>query len=62
LSEHDLAIAEFDRLTLIVKTALTARSLFFAAALHDPDTAEFYDFFEEFVLRCVSSSRKREVI
>jgi hypothetical protein len=62
LSEHDLAIAEFDRLTLIVKTALTAQSLFFAAALHDPDTAELYDFFEEFVLRCVSSSRKREVL
>jgi hypothetical protein len=60
LSEHDLAIAEFDRLTLIVETALTAQSLFFAAALHDPDTAELYGFFEEFVLRCVSPSRKTE--
>lgn len=60
LSEHDLAIGEFDRLTRIVETALIAQSLFFAAALHDPDTAELYGFFEEFVLRCVSLSRKTE--
>jgi hypothetical protein len=60
LAAHDLASPDRDRLILVVEAALAAQSLWFAAVLHEPSTAELYEFFEEFVLRCVKTCRKAE--
>jgi hypothetical protein len=60
LSEHDLALPELDRLAVIVRSALTAQTLFYAAALHRPGRTELYQFFESFVLSCVTLTRETE--
>jgi hypothetical protein len=60
LSEHDLALPELDSLATIVRSALTAQTLFFAAALHHPGRAELYQFFESFVLSCVTFTKETE--
>ena len=53
LHEYNLIPPDVDRITLIVESALTAQSLFFAASLHHPEQAELYQVFETFVLNCV---------
>ena len=60
LSEHDLALPELDSLAAIVRSALIAQTLFFAAALHHPGRAELYQFFESFVLSCVTFTKETE--
>lgn len=62
LSEHDLALPELDSLAAIVRSALTAQTIFFAAALHHPGRTELYQFFESFVLSCVTSTQETEDI
>jgi hypothetical protein len=58
LHEYNLAPPDVDRVTLIVKSALTAQSLFFAASLHHPEEAELHQLFEAFVLNCVMPPEK----
>jgi hypothetical protein len=62
LHEHNLVPTDVDRVNLIVQSALAARSLFFAAALHHPGSVELYQFFESFVLSCVTSAQETEGI
>jgi hypothetical protein len=62
LHEHNLVPPDEDRVILIVQSALAAQSLFFAAALHHPRRAELYQFFESFVLSCVTSTQETEGI
>ena len=62
LLEHNLLPPDEDRVILIVQSALAAQSLFFAAALHYPGRAELYQFFESFVLSCVTSTQETEDI
>jgi hypothetical protein len=60
LSEQDLAIPDWDQLTLIVRCALDAQSLFFAASIHDPSRTKLRQFFESFVLSCVTFAQETE--
>jgi hypothetical protein len=53
LSTSNLIPPDVDRISLIVESALTAQSLFFAASLHHPEQAELHQVFETFVLNCV---------
>jgi|SRR5258706_13760681 hypothetical protein len=62
LYEYDISVPEMDRLTLIVDAALSAQSFFFGAAPHHPGRVELYQFFESFVLSCVTSTQKTEGI
>jgi hypothetical protein len=60
LFEQDLAIPDWDQLTLIVRCALDAQALFFAASICDPSRTELYQFFESFVLSCVTLAQETE--
>jgi hypothetical protein len=62
LHEKNLVSPDVDRVILIVQSALAAQSLFFAAALHHPGRVELYQFFESFVLSCVTSTQETEDI
>jgi hypothetical protein len=62
LHEQNMVPPDVDRVILIVQSALAAQSLFFAAALHHPGKAELYQFFESFVLSCVTSTQETEGI
>src|ERR1700692_3712540 len=55
LHENNLVSPDVDRVILIVQSALAAQSLFFAAAVHHPGSVELFQFFESFVLSCVTS-------
>ena len=59
LSEHRLIPPDVKRLTQVVEAALSAQAIFFASALHRPDTIELHQFFETFVLSCIIPAETR---
>ena len=54
LFEHNLIPPDVKRLAFIVEAALSAQTLFFTACLHDPGQIELHEFFETFILTCVT--------
>jgi hypothetical protein len=53
LLEHESPFVDDWQLNRIVQAGLEARTIFFAAALHDPTPQELDLFFMDFILRCV---------
>jgi hypothetical protein len=62
LHEYNLVPPDVDRVTLIVRSALAAQNLFFAASLHHPERVELHQVFETFVLNCVMPPEKRNYL
>jgi hypothetical protein len=54
LSERDQLLPDLDGLTRIVTAALSAQTLYFAAAVYDPGREDLHQFFETFILTCVT--------
>ena len=52
--EHDLVVPERDSIELIVRLALEAQQLYFAAVLFEPDATQFDRFFSTFIKLCAA--------
>jgi hypothetical protein len=54
LACYQACLPDYDRLELIVRAGMEARSLYFVASMNEPTTEQLDGYFDDFVMRSVS--------